>query len=413
MSPATESLAAGRLADLVDPTLALRWLGRARRGTLAAQALLMLAAEAGTQLHLHTPALLIVLGGWAVVDITLVVITRRRPPSPRLVIASAALDLAALTGILAYSGGPHNPLLFAYLAWLALLAMVLPATQAWAAAGAAMVLEAFVVYHPAASGFAPEVMTPSHLVSHVATFDVSAAAITWVVTRLSAALRERDAAEREIQRRREVTDRLAALGTLAAGVAHELGTPLGAIQLLAEEARRHLDDGSAEAPLSTLVEQVARCRSILDRLRGRDGPSAPEATLDVARWIEEWRRAAPNVSVVSTGPDGARVAGSEESWRAALWVALDNARRAGGRHVRVDIEEDEAMITLSVEDDGRGVDEETARHAGEPFWTGWGGTGLGLFVARSFAQSVGGDVTLEPAPGAGARTRIVLPRCTP
>jgi two-component system sensor histidine kinase RegB len=397
--------------EVVDPALAFRWLSRARRGTLAAQVALMLGAEAGTQLHLHTPGLLAVVAGWAVVD-AVGVLVQRRGVAPQTVLRWGVLDLAALTAILALSGGPHNPLLFVYLAWLALLATVLPSVEAWGVAILAMILEAAVVllHFPGVSGFAVEPMTPSHLLSHVVTFDVSATAIAWIVTRLSAALREREAAEREIQRRLAITDRLAALGTLASGVAHELGTPLGAIQLLAEDARRRLPDQHPEVPLATLVEQVDRCRSILDRLRGRDTPTSTECRFDVERWVTEWRRAAPEVAVTLAGDSTpALVVGAEENWRAALWVAMDNARRAGARHIEIRIEPGEGPIAVSVEDDGRGIDAEAARHAGEPFWTGWGGTGLGLFVARSFAQSVGGDVALEPG-AQGARTRILMPR---
>lgn len=403
------------IGDTTDPALAYRWLGVARRGTLLAQVLIMIAAEAGTQLHIHSPVLLAVVGAWATWDLLQRVWLRRHPAPGRAIIASAGLDLAALTAILALSGGPHHPLLFGYLAWLALLAMVLPARQAWVATGVAILLEALVVWHPAThAGAAADGSSTGHLLSHMATFDVSAASITWIVTRLSQALRSRSAAELEAQRRLAVAERLAALGTLAAGVAHELGTPLGTIQLLAEQVRARRPEPDTAAPLGTLLEQVARCREILDRLRGRDSVSAADCALDLARWVTEWRRAEPEVQVDLIGTlEGERVAGSAESWRGAVWVALDNARRAGARRVTVKSARAGSAIELRIEDDGRGLSAEAARHAGEPFWTGWGGTGLGLFVTRSFAQSVGGDVLIEPAEGAGARTRILLPRVNP
>jgi two-component system sensor histidine kinase RegB len=402
------------MPDLVDRTLALRWLASARRATLAAQLALMFFAEAGTQIHIHSPALIVILLGWGAVDVFQAAWFRRRPPPARLIGVSAAIDLAALTGMLVLSGGQHSPLLFGYLAYLALLAMVLPASQAWTASVLAMLLQAFVVFHPGdLAGLPDGDESPAHLVGHVVTFDLSAAAITWVITRLSAALRERNEKDKEEQHRREVTARLAALGTLAAGVAHELGTPLGAIQLLAEKARRRDPNADPDLPLVTLLEQVARCRSILDRLRGQGAPSASECTLALSLWITEWQRSAPDVEVTApSGVDAACILGAEESWRAAVWVALDNARKAGARCVVVKAIATAAVIEVAVEDDGRGLDPDAVGHAGEPFWTGWGGTGLGLFVSRSFAQSVGGDVVIEPAAGHGARTRILIPRAS-
>jgi two-component system sensor histidine kinase RegB len=403
------------MPDLVDPALSARWLAHARRASLAAQVALMVFAEA-TELHLHSPPLLALVSGWALVDLCGALWARRRSMTRALVVLGAATDLVMLTAILLLSGGQHSPLLFGYLAYVALLAMVLSAPQAWAFSAFAMVLQALVVLHPVEMpGLPSEPESMAHLFGHIITFDLSAAAITWVVTRLSAALREQSERERELQRRREVTDRLAALGTLAAGVAHELGTPLGAIQLLAEQARRR--DG-ADPALGKLLEQVARCRSMLDRLRGRDVPSGSSSQLELQRWAEEWRRAAPEVELVFPGPalepsPAPRVVGPEESWRTALWVALDNARRASARRVVVTQEDRGDAIGVAIEDDGSGLDEQSARRAGEPFWTGWGGTGLGLFVSRSFAQSVGGDVLVEPLGARGARTLLLIPKVSP
>ncbi len=397
--------------SLADPELALRWLTRARRGALAIQLLLMLVAEAGTDIHVHSPELLTILSGLILVDVGQAVWVRRHGQPPWLALAHGAVDLCALTGILLLSGGIQNPLMAAYLVYLALLALVLPARGAWTVAIGAMVLQAIAVLNPGhVDGLVPEALTPVHVVGHVLTFDLAAIAVTWVVNQLSTTLRERDTREREAQRRRAVTERLAALGTLAAGVAHELGTPLGTIQLLAEEA------GEAPSPeqMAALLTEVARCRSILDRLRGADGGGAADCVPDVDGWVLEWARAAPEVAVRREGGvAGGRIAGSEASWRGAVWVMLDNARRAGAREVVVETHDGEGWIELYISDDGRGLSAEEAARSGEPFRTGWGGTGLGLFVARSFAQSVGGEVALAPGPAGGARVTVQMPRVPP
>jgi two-component system sensor histidine kinase RegB len=384
-----------------DPALAVRWLVLARRAFIALQVVLTLLAEAGTQLHLHPPALLAVLAVWIGVDVTQAAWLARRD-LPRWGLAvHAAIDVAALTAILGLAGGHRNPLLSAYLAYLAVIALVLPARQAWVATGAAMGLQALVVFFSLdVPGLPAESHTTGHLLGTALTFDVPAVMITLVVTRLSASLRA-------VERERAATARLAALGTLGAGVAHELGTPLGAIQLLAEEAARN-GTGAAE-PLAALVGQVARCRAILDRLRGRDLPSTAECVPDVGLWVGEWQRASPDLAIeIQDRSNGARVRGAGESWRAAVWVALDNAVRAGGTRVDVACDRTADGVEIRITDDGRGLSAADAARVGEPFFTGWNGTGLGLFVARSFAESVGGEVRVEPA-GSGARTRIRIP----
>ena len=393
-----------------DPVLALGWLSRVRRTILATQLVLTLLAETADY-HIHSFPLLVVLLAWLLFDLGQAVAVRTLPVPERAIAYSAALDLLALTAVLALAGGSHSPMLFIYLAYLALLGMLLPQRQVWAAMVAAALLQALVVLVPIdAFSLPPHEESFFHVLGHLLSFDLSAAAITWVVTRLSAELRRRQEQERKAVEQQEVTARLAALGTLTAGGAHELGTPLGAIQLLADEARA---TGGAGAPLDELLTQVSRCRAILDRLRGSGGAVHSRSLLALDCWIAEWRRTAPTMALSVQGdPGGLHIQGSEQSWRAAIWVALDNARQAGAGRINVAARCLDDCVEVCIEDDGCGLSAENAARAGEPFWTGWGGTGLGLFVSRQAARFVGGDIMLESCSN-GARTRITIPTASP
>jgi two-component system sensor histidine kinase RegB len=245
---------------------------------------------------------------------------------------------------------------------------------------------------------------PGHFVGHVVAFGIAAIAINGFVGRLAEGLRRREAAEKEALVQRAITERLAALGSLAAGVVHELGTPLGAIQLLVEECREGIDNRDA------IEAQLGRCRTLLERLRTGESQTGISTPMDLDAWVAEWRRAHPGIEVAcGEAVASPLVVGSEDGWRAALWTLLDNAVRARARRVQVALRIGED-VEVSVEDDGEGLAPGMETHAGEPFRSGWGGTGLGLHVARSFARSVGGDVLLETRPGSGARAILKMRR---
>jgi signal transduction histidine kinase len=132
----------------------------------------------------------------------------------------------------------------------------------------------------------------------------------------------------------------------------------------------------------------------------------------VATWVEAWRAAQGGgvELALSAEPLEETVRGAEEGWRDAVWTALDNARVAGGR-ITVSARRVEERVEVAIEDRGPAVPPERLLRAGQPFFSGWPGrkgTGLGIYVARTFARGAGGDVTLEACATGGARAILAM-----
>ena len=325
--------------------------------------------------------------------------------------AHALWDWFGLTALLTAWGEPHQPLSVFYLVDGALIATFSGRRAAWIACALAIAGQSIASLLPVALGTAAHSDPAVHLLAHTATFSLSAAALAHFLGGVSEASEEARRALREASEREERSARLAAIGTLAAGVAHELATPLGSIGLLAEEIPHD------PAAMVLLRGELARCRSILDRMLARPSPSegrTEDLASELASWIDAWRRAHAGLSLsVDLGAgERAAVRGSAEGWRAALWTALDNAALAGPP-IAVTLGHTETTLVLTIEDSGPGIDPEIAARIGEPFLSRWPsgqGAGLGLYVARTFARGTGGDLRLEPAPSGGCRAVLAMPR---
>jgi two-component system sensor histidine kinase RegB len=261
---------------------------------------------------------------------------------------------------------------------------------------------------------------PLHLQGMWLAFAITAALLAYFVTRIAAELRAREREIFALQERAAKSDKLASLSTLAAGAAHELGTPLGTIAIAAKELERSvagLDRPSLADDARLIRTEVDRCRGILNQLSEKAGESAGEMSVptrleelsmqlreSLAQTERERVRVSADPGVVATIP---RAAVTQ-----ALRTLVRNGLEASEGDVRVSLAREGERVAILVEDRGTGMDAHVLARAGEPFFTTkppGQGLGLGLFLARAVAERLGGSLELVSTPGKGTVAKLELP----
>jgi signal transduction histidine kinase len=231
--------------------------------------------------------------------------------------------------------------------------------------------------------------------------------------------------ERVSQKTREVlrADRLATLGGIAAGFAHELGNSLNVIRGFNAVALRELPDGHVNRPdLEAVKREVVRAAGLLERFlvfaRARPGKaqvqSAEPMLQEVVEVLEPAARSAHVAIEFHFAPDAPEVRIDPELLRQAFMNLGVNAIQAmqagGGGRLRVSGRREWADLLVEFQDDGPGMDEENRAKVFEPFYTTKAtGTGLGLAIVRQAVEAHGGSVSVESRPGEGAAFAIRIP----
>ena len=217
--------------------------------------------------------------------------------------------------------------------------------------------------------------------------------------------------------------RLAAIGELAAGVAHEINNPLFAILGLTEFLLQDTEPGTQAHKRLELIQESGNeikeiVRALLEFAREQSDEhhlveleDVVRSTLDLIRLTNAHK----GIHLVETyDARGTTVHGSPNQLKHVVLNLIANARQAmpRGGTVTVEVRRAGDDVLVSVADDGPGIPPELRARIFEPFFTtkrGSGGTGLGLSVSLGIAQSHGGALTLLPGPGAGATFVLRLP----
>ncbi len=333
------------------------------------------------------------------------------------------VDLAALAVLLYLSGGAANPLISLLLVPVAVAALSLPGRLT-----AVVTVLAVLVYSLLTQFYLPlaiddvERAARLHLTGMWLTFVVSAVMIAWFVARTTASIRERDlhlAAAREQALRDE---RVVALGALAAGAAHELGTPLATIAVLVGELER--EPGLAAATredLALVREQIALCKDIISSMAARAGALRPDAVRaqEAGAWLEgvraRWHAMRPHaVSRLTLEGTARPLIATEATLEQALVNLLNNAADAANTEIGITVIRDPAKLVIVIRDGGPGFAAEVLRQAGRaPLPARSGGAGIGLLLAFSAVERLGGGIVLDNPVGGGGRVTIELPAAHP
>jgi two-component system sensor histidine kinase RegB len=221
--------------------------------------------------------------------------------------------------------------------------------------------------------------------------------------------------------------RISSLGALAAATAHELGTPLGTIAIVANELAEDLpEDSPIAGDVALLVGESRRCRDILENLARRPGDppaGAPDETMEITALLmniaETYGRAGIRVDLVREPEDPSPVPVMERTPELTHGLAnlIHNALRFARHRVVLRVAWSRQQIRVAILDDGPGFAAGLLGKLGEPYLAERGRNtgrephlGLGIFIAKTLLHRQGAELTFSNVPNFGAQVAIRWPR---
>lgn len=358
--------------------------------------------------------------------------------SEREAVAFLSFDVLQLTALLALTGGIENPFTLLYLAPVVICATNLSIFATAILGGFSFLCIVFVtfVHFPLPWNAAEPLVLPSlYQLGTFLSLIIGLSFTTFYAWRTAFEARSLQAALAATQGVLAREQRLSDLGALAAATAHELGTPLGTITVVARELERDLPEGSPFADdVKLLRSQAERCREILKRLSHKDADNDTAANhLPLSALLDEI--VAPHLGFgIDIDISGDASQGEPDVRRGlelvhSLGNLVDNAVDFAQSRVGVVWSVTPQIIRIEISDDGPGFDLAIIDRLGEPYLTtrseggqgagggpshihseGHEGMGLGIFITKTLIERAGGRFSAANAPSGGAVVTVEWPR---
>lgn len=426
----------------------LKWLFVLRNLIICVEALTVLISVYGLDIPLHQAALTGVICFQALLNwYTWVRLSIEQPVTDNELAIQLCFDLIGITCILYFTGGATNPLTWVYLLPLIIAATVLPQTITWYlvifASSSYTVLmryyEPLPRIMPMTLGDFPTAIAelPSNHKLHLMMdhsdiqlhvfgmwfgFVFSAVLVAYFVVGIADSVRKLD---RKLAKAREQTlrnERVVALGTLAAGAAHEMGTPLGTMAILIHDMEKEFSHSRSQElsmKMKILREQVDRCKSALSVMSASAGELRAESgrIMPISRYLDDvvadWREQelATQLDYRKTGYEPSPDILAERTLTHALVNILNNAADVSPHRIEFRARWTPDHAVLEIFDEGPGIPPAVYANLGKnPVSSKEHGLGVGLFLAFSAIERLGGKIDMQPRQNnRGTRTLITLP----
>lgn len=241
---------------------------------------------------------------------------------------------------------------------------------------------------------------------------------------MASELKQRESSLQKAQHALIQSEKMAAVGTLSAGLAHEVKNPLSAVLGYAQLSKRKLDQPEMlKRNLDIIENETKRCNEIIDNLmqfsrtgKGEHSQISINDVVNKSMAIVDHQLALKNVQIESTLADNIPLlAGNANQLQQVLMNLMINAQHAIGENggtVKLTTYVNSGFVMITVSDTGPGVDDDLAHKIFEPFFTtkpAGQGTGLGLSVSYGIIKNHGGEISVQRAASGGAKFVIELP----
>ncbi|MBR9868906.1 MAG: HAMP domain-containing histidine kinase [Oceanospirillales bacterium] len=334
-------------------------------------------------------------------------------------------DIAFYVCLLYQMGGVGNPFSALLLIPLIISATSLPRYYTWLTAvlviiSYSLLMHFFIPINLPDTGHRHQAaaLLNLHLAGMWVNFILTAILITWFVVNIRENLQRQELKLNRARASSLRNQQLLSLATMAAGTAHEMGTPLATMRVLLHEIKLdHSDDEELLEDIGILQAQVENCSDRLKHLADSVSQEQKESRPLPARQffdeiMDRWllMRPTANFSPAVMNFSGEPTIYSSIPLQQAFINLLNNAADASDKPLQIEVSSDSQQILFTILDQGPGIPLEQVETLGSPFITTKGkGLGIGLFLTASALDSYGGEVRLFNHPEGGTLTEVRLP----